>query len=80
MVGLVLLVIVAHLGMAAVEVPALWGGQNRRPELWTVIGLLLLGLGLGLMVVLDYRPISVFKLIEAIFKPIGTVLFKAKGG
>lgn len=80
MAGLIILTVVAHLGMAAVDLPALWARQDRRREFWVVTILLLIGLALSIPLVLGYRPVSVYRLIEAIFKPIGTLLFKPEEG
>jgi len=40
----------------------------------------LVGVVAAVLVTLHYRPISPWTLIEAIFKPIGTILFKPKEG
>lgn len=78
--GLLALVVVGHLILAAVEVPSLWGRSERRGELKAVVTLLVVSLTLALMVTAGYRPVSVWKGIEWVFKPIGTVLFKPGEG
>jgi NADH:ubiquinone oxidoreductase subunit 6 (subunit J) len=80
MAGLVVLVILAHVGMAAVDLPPLWGRPERRRERWVVILLLVLGLLCALIVFLTDLRLSPFRWIEAIFKPIGTPLFTPREG
>lgn len=80
MIALAWLAALAHLVVAAVELPALWGRPGRRGEFWAVITLLLLGGAFAVMVTLGYRPVSVWKLIEAVFRPIGDPLLRPKGG
>lgn len=80
MTALALLATAAYLAMAAVELPALWSQPERRGERWAVIVLLLLGLALAVVVTLRLQPPSAWRAIEALFKPIGTQLFKPKGG
>ena len=77
--SLVLLTVLIYAGLAAVELPPLWRQPGRR-AFWVVAALLLAGLGLALPVVMGYRPPSVWKGVEAVFKPLGTVLFKSRGG
>jgi hypothetical protein len=79
-IALALLSVAAHLAIAVVELPGLWGKRTMRGEFWTVIVLLLLGAVAAFLICLQYRPISPWKVIEALFKPIGTILFKPKGG
>jgi hypothetical protein len=80
MTALALLALASHVAMAAVELPALWGKQRMRGELWTVVGLLLLSTLLAVFAIFEYKPVTPWKVIEAIFKPIGTLLFKAGEG
>lgn len=79
MAGQVVLVVVAYLGIGAVDLPSLWGDRNRRGEFWAVLVLLVLGLGLATLITLGYRPVSLWKVVAIIVKPIGTLLFKWKG-
>jgi hypothetical protein len=74
---LVLLVFGAHMGMAWVDLPRLWRNRELRREFWSVVVLLLLGLGLALLLVTGRSPISAFKVIERIVRPVG-LLFKPK--
>jgi Na+/melibiose symporter-like transporter len=76
--GLVLMVIMAYVGLALVDLPPLMRRPDRRREFWAVTVLLLIGLCLAILVVRTDVEISAFKVIAAIFKPIGTALFKAK--
>ncbi len=76
MFGLVVLVVMTHLGMAAVDLPTMWGKRDRRRERWAAIALLLIGLLLATSLVLGLRPVPPMALIRAMFEPIGTPLFK----
>lgn len=78
--GLVLMVITAYLALAGVELPTLWGRPDRRGELWVSAALLLIGLLFAVIITMGYRPITVWKLIEAIFRPVGELLFKPPEG
>lgn len=80
MFGPAVLTAVAYLAMAAVELPGLWGKRDRRGEMWAVLALLLLGFALAVPVASGWAPPSVYKAVEAIFRPIGEPLFKPKGG
>lgn len=80
MAGLVTLVVVAHLGMAAVDLPGLWGRHDKRREFWAVVALLLIGVALAMATVTESLPVSAFKLIQWIVEPIGTLLFKTSRG
>lgn len=75
---LLLLVVGVHLGMASVDLPGLWRRPEVRREFWSVVILLLIGLILALMLARGFVPISAFKVLERIFTPIGSVLFKPK--
>lgn len=76
MTALAALVVTAYLGMAAVELPFLWGKRQRKGELRAVITLLVLGLALAVSLTLGYRPASIWRGIDAVFSPIGTPLFR----
>lgn len=73
-----LVVLGAHVGMGAVDLPRLWGRRELRREFWTVLILLLIGLSLAVTLALGFGPLSAAKLLERIVGPIGTVLFKPK--
>lgn len=75
---LVLMVVGAHLGMATVDLPGLWRRPEVRREFWSVVILLLVGLALAIMLARGFVPLSAFKVLERIFKPIGSVLFTPK--
>jgi len=79
-IALALLVVAGHLAIAAVELPSMWGKRTMRGEFWAVVVLLVLGVVAAVLITLQYRPISPWQVIEALFKPIGTILFKPKGG
>lgn len=74
-------IIFAHLGMAAIDLPRLRQEPDRRRDLWATAALILFSLVLALAIELSrHLPPSLFRLIEAISKPIGTLLFKPKEG
>lgn len=75
---LVLMVIAAHLGMGAIDLPKLWGRPEVRREWWSVVILLLLCLCLGLVLAAGYTPTPAVKLLERLFGPVGSLLFKPK--
>jgi hypothetical protein len=72
--------VAGYLALAAVELPALWRRPDRRGELWVTAALLLIGLLFAVIITMGYRPVTVWKLIEAIFRPVGELLFKPPGG
>jgi hypothetical protein len=72
---LVLLVVV-HLGLAVFGLLPLFFEPERQREGWAGAVLLLASVTLGLAIATDRLPTSLWKLIEAIFSPIGTPLFK----
>lgn len=80
MAGIITLVVIAHLGIAAVDLPGLWAQQEGRRTFRAVVVLLLIGLAVALATVLEWLPISAFKLIEWLVEPIGRPLFRADGG
>lgn len=69
-------VIFAHLGLAAIDLPPLWRSQHRR-EFWTGITLLFISLCLALAFVTNHLPRSPSMVIRQAFSPIGAV-FKTK--
>lgn len=74
--GLAALAVIVYGGLAALELPGLWGREDRRGELWSVLALLTLGLAYALAVLLGFGPPSPWPVVQAIFKPLGTILFK----
>lgn len=70
-------VVCAHLGLAAIDLPKLWRAQLRR-EFWTTAILLLLSLTLALVFVTNHLPRSPVTLINHLFSPVGSVLFAPK--
>lgn len=65
-------VVLAFLALAAVDLPSLWRQKGRAGELLVVIVLLAAGLVLSLSAVGPRRVISLWPVIEAVFKPLGS--------
>lgn len=71
---------VAYIGLALFELPRLWKTAGQRRTFWVVLGLYVIGLVLGVLVASQIKPISPWRIIEAIFRPIGEPFLKpAKG-
>jgi hypothetical protein len=77
---LVLLVVVVHLGVLLADLPLLLDPPGPNREIWVVAVLLLVSLGLGVLLTTGIRPISAWKLIGAIYGPIGNSLFATSPG
>jgi hypothetical protein len=75
-----LLLVFGHLFMVAVDLPALASRPERRGERWARGALILVSFSLGLLAWSLYRPVTVWQVLDAIFSPIGTPLFKPPGG
>lgn len=80
MIALALLAALAYLVLAACDLPGLWGQRGLRGEFRAALALYLLGLAYAVAVTLGWRTPAPWKVAGAIFRPIGTLLFKPKGG
>lgn len=79
MFGVILGVLCAHLGLAAIDLPRLWRRREERRSFWAAALLFLFSSGLAVPVLSGYAPPSVFRGIRAVLGPVSTLLFKERG-
>lgn len=71
MTAYLVMVVGSYLALGLVDLPRLWGRPRRRGEWWAVLLLLSAALALAVATTLGYRPLSVWRFIQALFTPIG---------
>lgn len=73
------LVTAAYLLLAAVDLPGLHKRPECRGEFWAAAALFGVGLAMVLMFALGFSPPSLWEGMQALFRPVGTILFTAPG-
>lgn len=69
-----------YIGLALYDLPHIWRSAKQRRTFWVVLGLYVIGLVFGVVVASNLKPIHPWRLIEAIFRPIGEPFLRpAKG-
>lgn len=75
-----ILLAVIHVGIVIADLPMLLDRSEQNRDRWVAAVLLLCSLGMGLLMAAGGRPASVWKLIEAVYSPVGNLLFKSSAG
>lgn len=72
-------VVAGYLLLAGTDLPGLRRQPDRRGEFWATVALLIVGLAVTLLLTLGFTPPSIWLVVQALFRPAGSIFFMPAG-